>query len=161
MPSEENVEPHSARGSLKMATLSDWVSGSAKLIAIFGAWPSFHDFEVLKIELARDAGKVFTQPVMVVTIHAFDISKPLHSREHKDTRIALRFSGVEDLKLDQFDHQNAIADLVISPEHSERLKQQIFRVTFLPGTGFECKFTCREIVVDAAEPFVPTRGAYA
>ena len=98
-----------------MSNIESHISGSQKLTAIFGRWPSFHDAEVIEFHLWRgdikagewDDSNVF--PVITVKFHIF-----IESPDSQHTLATLRFKEVDDVRIEGFNHQNAIMGLSIS-----------------------------------------------
>ena len=125
---------------------------NAKLIErIFGRWPSFHDAEIHSISITRDCD---ASPQMDVTIHHWEMTGEVDSRGYyvlrHHTLSTLRFSGVEDLQLAGFNHQNVLWELEISG--LEPGSEPGFSVSMPTSYGCEASFRCREIRVVAAEP---------
>jgi hypothetical protein len=67
------------------------------------------------------------------------------------TPITVRFSGVEELKLEGFNHQNVIFGLVIQPKEDSDSASAKFHIEFDPSFGIDAMFDCSTIeVVDVA-----------
>jgi hypothetical protein len=80
----------------------------------FGHVPRFHDSEVISIELYRD-------PIpSIIRLHAFrmnaDTDEHGHYRLDLHALVAFTFSGVEQLELEYWNHQNALMSLEIAKE---------------------------------------------
>lgn len=127
---------------------------SAKLEAIFGCWPAFHDAEVLRVILDRSGP---AGPTLDMVIHVFEMTKDVDAngffmlRNH--TEVTLRFDGVGELKLEAFNRQNVLAGLVIS-----RLGQPggvRFRVSMPSSYGMEAEFECARASVVDVRAFTP------
>jgi Immunity protein 50 len=141
-----------------MAPIESLVQGSEKLIAIFGRWPSFHDAEVIEIRLSRSpkgpGGKRDGRVELVAKIHAWEMTSEVDSTGYyvlkNQTLVTLRFSSVEELKLEGFNHQNVIFGLTIQPRGDSKSGSPKFRVEFDPSFGVDAIFDCSAIeVVDA------------
>ena len=141
-----------------MLPIESLVQGSEKLLAIFGRWPSFHDAEVLEIHLSRTpkgpGGKRDRRVELLAKIHAWDMTNELDSRGYyvlkNHTLVTLRFSGLEELKLEGFNHQNVIFGLTILPKETSGAGSSKFHVEFDPSFGVDIIFECSAIeVVDA------------
>ena len=97
------------------------IVGREKLTSIFGYWPSFHDAEVIDVQLWR--GQVNADanadifPVLTVKIHVWELTREVDSRGHlvrrHHTLTTLRFHDVIEFRMDGFDQQNAIFGLSI------------------------------------------------
>ena len=130
------------------------------LTNIFGAWPSFHDAEVIEFHLWR--GEVDPErerwvfPVLTLKLQLWELtdevgpSGTLITRHH--TQATLRFHDVEGLRLEGFDHQNAISGLHIEVVEWHASVPLRYRVEFAPATGFSATFRCTRIEVVAAGP---------
>ena len=81
----------------------------------FGYWPSFHDAEVLSLYLDRRPLEAGPGPSLVVRVHTFEMTREVDDRGHykfrKHAIITLEFDGVEEMSLDGFNGQNALAGL--------------------------------------------------
>jgi hypothetical protein len=111
------------------------LEGAAAVEELFGSWPSFHDAEILRIEIDRSGPRV-----------AADLLTPARPGSGRDILVRFVFHGVDDLSLDGFNHQNVIWSLELEPAAGNRL-----RITFRPTFGAAFSFTCvRGEVVEAA-----------
>ncbi len=142
-----------------MAPIESLVQGSEKLLAIFGRWPSFHDAEVMEIRLARkpkeSGGKRDRGVELFARIHTWEMTNEVDSSGYyvlkNHTLVTFRFSGVEELKLEGFNHQNVIFGLTIQPKENSDVGSSKFHVEFHPNFGVDAIFDCSAIeVVDAA-----------
>ena len=109
------------------------LDNSQLIEGIFGSWPSFHDFEILSICLdRRGVGmsiRILTWP----------------DRGEAYYEVVLRFDGIEDLVLEDFNHQNVMFGLDLS-RADDRIKVEIDSVF-----GARCAFTCRRGSVVSVE----------
>jgi hypothetical protein len=100
-----------------------------------GAWPSFHDAEILRIEIDRKGPRV-----------AADVLAPAWPGQGRDILVRFAFYGIDDLSLDGFNYQNVIWSLDLESAPENRI-----RITFRPLFGAAFSFTCtRGEVLDAA-----------
>ncbi len=117
---------------------------------IFGGWPSFHDAEIHTILLSRDCAG---GPSMDVTIHHWEMTSEVDSKGYfvlrHHTLSTLRFSGITDLQLADFNHQNVLFDFEISESGSDAG----FSVSMPTSNGCQASFKCREICVLSAAPY--------
>jgi len=141
-----------------MQPIESLIKGREKLLAIFGRWPSFHDAEVMEIRLARKPKerreKRDRGVELLARIHTWDMTNEVDSSGYyvlkNHTFVTFRFSGVEELKLEGFNHQNVIFGLTIQPKESSDAGSSKFRVDFDPSFGVDAIFDCSAIeVVDA------------
>ncbi len=127
--------------------------GNAELVtSIFGQWPTFHDAEVLRFSLNR---KGASGAEIVAAVHVFEMTSAVDQQGYyvlKDhTLVTMRFSGVSELKLSDFNEQNVLFELHISHEESGSL----FHVNFENSYDLDANFHCKKVEVISAEPFAP------
>src|SRR5205814_3621210 len=93
----------------------DRIAGAEKLIAIFGSWPAFHDAEVVWMRLDRRPQGTDRGPTLEVLIHVFEMSGEVspdnYYVQHNHSLVHLRFQEVVELRLEGFNHQNALFGL--------------------------------------------------
>jgi hypothetical protein len=140
-----------------MIKLGEVIEGSKKLTQIFGRWPSFHDAEVLDLSLWRgdvdpEHGR-YIFPVLTTTIHLWEMTRELDTHGFfvlKDHTLATpRFHEVHDLRMEGFNHQNAIFDLSINKLERMKPPSSYFAVEIEPSFGVGASFTCLREVRDA------------
>lgn len=133
------------------------------LTNIFHEWPSFHDAEIVRLTLWRGPRSASLELV----IHVFAMPGNLNSRGHfvttDHTLATIRFDSVEQLRLEDFNRQNAIDDLKIESDASSGKR---FAVDIPANNGCDASFLCDSISVIAAEPYtheerVHDRSVYA
>jgi hypothetical protein len=131
------------------------ITNADKLTTLYGSWPTFHDAEILNLDLwrgdLRPEKEIYIFPTLTVKVHLF-IEHPA-SRE---TIATLRFTSVENLKLEEFNYQNAILSLEIQKDNERfRPEYPIFHVKIDGAFGLKASFHCSEIqVLDAS--LIPT-----
>ncbi len=114
----------------------------------FGGWPSFDDFEVISLTLERGA-----EPCPALNLLFLGLQPPLGAeRKGVSCLLTLRFLGIDNLKLEGFNHQNAVNGLSISEGWSELLNRKIFRVEIVKGFGVGASFDCDKITVMTVQP---------
>jgi hypothetical protein len=109
------------------------LDNSEMIEGIFGFWPTFHDFEILSISLDR-RGVGMSLRILTWT-----------DRGEAYYEVVLRFDGIEDLVLEDFNHQNVMFGLDLS-QTEDRIKVEIDSVF-----GARCAFTCHRGSVVSAE----------
>jgi len=123
-----------------------------KITDLFQGWPSFHDFEILSMLFERVPDGEFSWSRLTIQFFGFN-SKVGQESPNRDNRLlTLQFGGLESVKLEGFNHQNAINGLAISSKWSECLKRQIFDVEIVRGFGAGVTFECSEIEVLSVNP---------
>ena len=139
-----------------MPTIDSHIAGIRKLIDIFGCWPSFHDAEVIEFHLWRgdvksgawDDNDVF--PIITAKIHVF-----IEQTGSQHTMVTLRFEDVDEVRMEGFNHQNAILGISIVVEGRGNFPNggdlpPYLVVRFEQAFGMSASFRCLRIeVVDA------------
>ena len=137
--------------------VADKIKGSKKLTEIFGAWPSFHDAEVLQVSLDRAPASTEYGPTLEASIYVFQMTSEVDKSGHyilKNKVVAtIRFSEVCELKLAEFNHQNALMGLSISDISKRQMERQEFQVSFEGSFGIDLQFQCYEIEVLTITPY--------
>ena len=126
--------------------------------SFFGKWPSFDDFEVVSMMFERIPDEQTSpNPVLTIKFFAFCWDVVAESKNHKDCLLTLRFGGLENVKLDGFNHQNAINGFTVVAQWSERLNREVLSVELIQGFGVGSTFDCGEIEVVSLNPATPHR----
>ena len=136
------------------------VEGSERLTSIFGGWPSFHDAEVIEFHLWRGdvepTAARYIFPVLTTKIHLWELTSEIDASGHyvlrHHTLATLRFHDVDSLRMEGFNHQNAIFSLSITREEPEDA-QPYLSVEFEPAFGIAAAFRCYRIEILDAQPF--------
>ena len=111
-----------------MSEIASRIAGSEKLTSIFGRWPSFHDAEVHELHFWRghidtDA-KLYDLPVLTAKIHLWLMTGELDQKGYfvlaKHALATIKFSDVDNFKMEGFNHQNAIFGLNIEQREPEK-----------------------------------------
>jgi hypothetical protein len=125
---------------------------SAKLEVIFGAWPSFHDAEVMRVSLDRSGP---AGPSLDVVIHLFEMTNEVDAKgffvRRHHTEVTLRFDGIVELNLREFNRQNVLAGLEIAQVGQSGIAR--FRVSMPSSYGMEAEFECARASVADVRPF--------
>ena len=141
-----------------MESPADFVVNSGRLVAIFGQWPSFHDAEVIEFNLWRGDMKSDPWPLPTLTakIHLWDMTPEVDARGffvlRHHTHATLRFHDIRDLRMDDFNHQNAIYGMSIVRETQTEGSLPRLKITFSGAHGMSADFTCVSAEVINAEP---------
>jgi hypothetical protein len=130
----------------------------------FGYWPSFHDAEVLSMDLNRRPREKGPGPSLVARLHTFEMTSEVDDRGYYKLRkhaiITLEFDGIEGISLDGFNGQNALAGLDLE-EAVNQEGQPALTIVFHPSFGVGCDFQCTLARVRSVEPGKPDEGVYA
>ena len=91
--------------------LTNEVPGASDLNAWFGYWPSFHDAEVVSIELPRSG------PARI-SVHTFDCTGEVNQKGQyvcqKHVVVTFLLNGVDGLELSGFNLQNVVSGVTIA-----------------------------------------------
>lgn len=132
------------------------IPGSELLTSVFGYWPSFHDAEVVRLELVRVAP--FAEgPDLLADVHAFEITKDVGPDGHLVLRhhvlVSFRFRGVDQLRLEGWNNQNALLGLRIEDIRSRQLDTLKFEICFDSSWGVSAEFLCRSVEIQSVRPW--------
>ena len=137
------------------------ITGADQVTKIFGYWPSFHDSEVVRLEFVRGDPSV-AGPFVLADIHAFEITDEIDSEgffvARKNTLVSLRFEGIDRLKLEGFNHQNALWGLDVIDIRSKQMENLAYKVYFDGSFGVHCEFMCHDVRVERVRPWTPDRA---
>jgi len=105
--------------SNKETSIYDAVSGGADLVRWFGQVPSFHDAEILSLDLRRKGQSVLRLHGWINTGKA---GQDGYFALDRHAIVTFTISGIMDLQLDGFSIQNVIGGLVLrrAPDRPER-----------------------------------------
>lgn len=124
-----------------------YVQNASLVTGFFGKWPSFHDAEVLSIELDR------TGPTIVFHLYVFEMSgdRDEHGyyKQQKHCVITFRCTGIEDLNICEFNEQNVIAGLAV-----ENIQNGL-RTVLSSCYGISAKWKCQTMEVVEVKPTEP------
>jgi hypothetical protein len=116
-----------------------FVVNADKLVSVYGRWPSFHDAEIETVIMDRRG------PFIQIRLEAHERTDELTEegvyRRLKRCVITFRFTDVENLALDDFNHQNVIAEMVM--HRGEKVKVEIQGIF-----GMSAQFQCSDVIVD-------------
>jgi len=134
------------------------ITGADQVTKIFGYWPSFHDSEVIRVELVRGDPSV-SGPIVLADIHAFEMTDEIDSEGlfilRKNTLVSLRFEGIDHLKLEGFNHQNTLSGLAVIDIRSKQMENLAYEVFFDGSFGVHCEFMCHDVRVERVRPWTP------
>ena len=146
-----------------MSSVEELVENSGLLLDLYGHWPSFHDAEVLEMSLNRGAGAI--EQSLTAQIHLFEMTRMVAPDGRflcrKHVIATFQFSGVVDVLLKDFNHQNVIEGLSIClSDEGEELREGL-SVVFEGCHGVECSFRCMSICLLSVESGIPRGSIYA
>lgn len=118
----------------------------------FGSWPSFHDSEILRIELSRSLEVRRPNTVLRMDIYVFISSPEIDARGYykleNPSVVSFLFEDIDDLDIEDFNHQNVIEELLFSRIVDGRIEVKIHSIFGLFGS-----FSCSEVLVTAVKPW--------
>ena len=130
------------------------IGNSNSLTDIFGCWPSFHDAEVISIELQRAQGGL-SEPTLTAKIYLFEMTSKVDERGcyvlKNHTIVTFSFKGIDESCLKWFNQQNSLWELAILDISSRQLEKLKFQVHFSSSFGVEAEFKCRAIEILSAD----------
>ena len=133
------------------------IYGAELVTDIFGYWPSFHDAEVVRILLERTSAYQ-TGPYLLADVHAFEMTPEVDKDGHYVLRhhvlVSLRFDGVLDLELSDFNNQNALSEIAFKNIGSAAFPDPAHEVVFAGVHGVSARWRCREVTVVAVRPWI-------
>jgi hypothetical protein len=71
----------------------------------------------------------------------------------KHTLVTIKFSDIDNFKMEAFNHQNAIFALNIDHHTRDDAPSPYFAVDFDPSVGIDATFTCLRIEITEAIPY--------
>jgi hypothetical protein len=137
-----------------------YVLGSEKLTGIFGRWPTFHDAEIVEFHLdrgdVRPEDGIYDFPRLTLKIHLWEMTREVDSKgffilKHH-TLAMLKFRDVDNLRLEGFNHQNAMMELLLTREERATAPSPYFAVEIPPAFGAQISFECLGIEVVNTAP---------
>jgi hypothetical protein len=132
------------------------IAGAELLTSLFGAWPTFHDAEVLRLALDR-GHPTGDRPSLEADIYTFEITPETDARGYYVLRhevlVTLRFEDIEDLDLSGFNEQNVLFALTMTDTPATSNPSAPWEVSFHSSYGLGAYFKCRSIEVRGARPW--------
>ncbi len=132
--------------------LLEEVVGGADLLAWFGGRvPSFHDAEVLGLSLDRHGA------TCRLSVHTFEMTQEVDNGQYvmaKHIVVAFELSGVTELNLSGFNHQNVIYGLSLT-----RKSHGGFCLELQPCWGISGDIEARDVKI-SLEPGMPSGSQY-
>lgn len=122
------------------------IIGTERLIERFGAWPSFHDAEVVRLVLNR-AGS--NGPMAELLVHTWVSNDKVDERGYylmeKHTLVRFTFEQIKACDMSDFNEQNVLINLDFESENYEG--ERAFRVTINPSYGLGGSIVCGRIII--------------
>jgi len=126
------------------------VPGAQELVELYGYWPSFHDAEIVCLELNR-LGRSRVQ------VHTFATTKELDGRGYyvtdRHALVSFLLEEVSSLQLRGFNHQNVISGLDLSKTADG------FELHLDGCYGIEGRIACARLNIEM-KPGIPEQSVY-
>lgn len=126
------------------------IENSELLEKIYGRWPSFHDAEIHELKLSRIG--ITTGPILDLVVYVFQTTREIDDKGYFKTinnyLVTIRFEKIENLKLEDFNHQNVLWDLDIEDNN------KVFKVNMETSYGCWGSFICEKIKVVEAKTYI-------
>jgi hypothetical protein len=126
------------------------IPGAGELLAWFGHWPSFHDSEVLSVELHRTGSSK-------IRVHAFSMTSEIDAKGfYKLTKhciVTFVFGEIIDTEIAHFKDGNILLDIEFSRE------EEAFVTTFSATYGLEGTVKARKLAIELASG-IPADSRY-
>lgn len=151
--------------------MQNYLQNAELLVETIGKFPTFHDAEVLEISLKRSAAEKLSPPRLETTIRIIEIEAQTSEEKsvyiYHQFDVQLSFTNIFGVKIENFNHQNVIDDVVVKEVESEDFRrfegddrllgvvsdEEINRlklsVKFEYCFGVEAKFLCDSIIVES------------
>lgn len=144
-------------------SFESFVEGTEALRALYsGAWPCFHDAEVIEMHFWRghvhpgdwDERNVF--PIVTIKILILEATQPGATDAGHDVLASFRFYDVDHVHIQDFNHNNSIVALTVTEQPRGTFTggdplPPSFLVTIERGFGLVGSFRCSRMEVIAAE----------
>lgn len=133
-----------------------YINNHEAVVSIYGRWPMFHDGEIMSLLMDRTRilfGDVANATVEIV-IHCFEMAEALEENECprsvSHNLVHFAFDQVEEVVLNQFNHQNALMGLLFHKLADDSNPR--FKVTVDSAFGLAGSFVARGGRVVSVKP---------
>ena len=116
-------------------TVINKIKGSAKLIALYGFWPSFDSAEVISMNFSRgntldciEKNDWNNKTGVRLEVEMVLSETPLDSLRKINCNIQFCFDDIADFAMEGFNYQNPLRSLGVREMYISRLKDNYFRV---------------------------------
>lgn len=140
-----------------------FIKNNELVVKTYGRWPSFHDFEVIRVEFDRALNSNHNGPFITVHLHMWEIIGETEDgtrfRFGNHHVVVLRFNQVAEYTFEGFNHQNAIDEWEVEAVTDER--GNLYYQVDLPSLyGVDLSIKCQEIEVLSVTPGLPKDSVY-
>ena len=120
------------------------------MIERFGGWPSLHNAEVLSLRIDRYHDQPFGDRPPSLTLEVQLATAPGVGADNEVPQgptVTLVFSGVGDLDLEGFNHQNVLWGIEVGSPPDTEGETSRFEVDLSTSFGLGGSFTCKRVAV--------------
>lgn len=115
------------------------IKHASRLLDQFNEWPSFHDAEIVKLELRRETLE------MDLHVYVFKVMERLDAqgcyKRGKQCLIIFRLTGIKELNLHGFNRQNVVAGIHFTGDKDE------VEIILEPNYGLSGTITCAGVEI--------------
>ena len=133
---------------------ADVIENADGVLRIFGEWPSFHDAEIVRLELDRSGPE---GPTLELAVYLFNVTSEVDGGGYfvleDHTLVTLRFLGVTSLFLEGFNKMNVLFGLEFAVLDPDRNEGRRLDVTLDTTYGAEGRFQCSRCLVTDVRPY--------
>lgn len=115
--------------------------GADSLVSWFGSWPTFHDAEVLGVQLNRNGQSWIKVYTWNMTSRTYEKDGKQYFILEKHAVVTFLLEGIEELELHDFSSQNVVSGLDIEREG------EMFRMTLEPCYGLSGTIPASQVAV--------------
>jgi hypothetical protein len=135
-----------------------YLVGHELVTAVYNHWPSFHDAEVISLSLDRSHilfDEIYNPRIdLAVYCMAMVWNGNAEQFENvKRTLINFEFDEVSDVKIDGFNHQNAILGMEFEELPVGAAGNHSFKIIIDPAGGVACEFIARRGRIASVSPY--------
>lgn len=120
------------------------IRNAHEVINLLGKWPSFHDAEILNVELDRKV------PSLQLRVYTFlmnkEITKKGYYKRINQCIITFRFLSIDNVNLSDFNHQNVIFGFCF-----KEIRNGNINVVISSAYGLSGRFNCKDIEIVSVE----------
>jgi len=137
------------------AAVTHCIQGSELVTQIFGCWPSFQNAEIHWLRLTNSHSEQGVVPTIEFQLHSWEMTNEVSPQgyyvQRNNILVHFRFREIDNLLLYDFNCENAILRLSISPLADPQLRPK-YKVEIKSARGLGGSFTCRDITVLSVQP---------
>ncbi len=142
------------------------IEGSEKVLELYEEWPSFHDAEILSVNLDRQKTSGQYGPTVTIKLHTFVMTNEVDNKGYyktiKHAQIIFQFYDVVEFELTHgFGIQNSLSDVSFKDIRSHQEEGINYAVEFCAHFNCDIDFKCSSITVIEVKEGIPNESIYA